>query len=436
MPRVSDTLRTAIAILVAAALGIAGLHVAAAAVYYVSDTGNDKKGNGSKDSPWRSLQRATDQLKAGDQIMVTAGKYEPFHVEASGKPEARIIIKASEPGVRISGYESFDGRYVGISILASYVTLDGFDVDVGLNGHDKSRGIRVSGTPGHYVYDVHIINNHVANAGWVGITASYAENIHIEGNHVHGSRGQHGIYVANSADNPVIRHNVSFGNAQAGIQVNADPQLPGDGIIEGAIIEDNILHHNGLKGSAALNLASVRNSTIAGNLLYKNFSQGIASWDDEAGHRYGCKGNVYLNNTVVMPEGSRHALVFRHGSSDNTIYNNILIHLGDRDGLAFDSSSMPNLRSDNNIVSRVEDPKGEIVSLALWHGMSGLDQHSLVVSPARLFLNYQADDYTLASDSPAIDRGLGRPEVLQDLRGTRRPQGKALDIGAYEHPEK
>ncbi len=407
--------------------------VAYAFTYYVSEVGSDKAGDGSREHPWRSLQRASDNSKPGDHVMVSAGTYRPFHIETPGKPTARILFVASGSGVRIKGYEYFAGRYAAVSVMASYITLEGFEIDVGLDENSNSRGIRVSGVPEDYVKAVQIYNNHVANAGWVGITTSYAEGVVIQGNHVQGSRGQHGIYVANSADHPIIRGNVVFDNAQAGIQVNADPQLPGDGVIEGAIIENNILYRNGHRGSAALNLASVRNSRISGNLLYENASQGLASWDDEAGNRYGCKNNLYLNNTVVMPKGSRHALVFRHGSSGNAVYNNILVHLGERDGLAIDSSSMPGLKSDFNVVSRIEDPEGKLVELSRWREITGLDRHSFAANPDDLFVDHQHHVYELVASSPAIDKGTPRSEVGKDLRGLPRPQGISLDIGAYEH---
>jgi parallel beta-helix repeat protein len=409
------------------------LRAAHASTYYVSVAGHDKSGDGSKDLPWRGLQRAADRVKPGDHVMISAGSYKPFHIVTDGRSAAPISFTANGPDVHIKGYEFYDDRYVAVSILASYVTLEGFEIDVGLTSPSKSRGIRVSGTDGEHVHGVQVLNNKVANAGWVGITTSYAEGVRIEGNHVWGSRGQHGIYVANSADNPIIRGNILFDNAQAGIQINADPELPGDGIIEGAIVENNILYRNGHRGSAAINLASVRNSRIVGNLLYKNLAQGIASWDDEAGTRYGCMNNLYLNNTVIMPESSRHVMSFRHGSHGNRVYNNILVHLGGKDGLAVDDSSFPGLISDHNVVSMLESTEGRIVTLAQWKEATGLDRASFTSTPEELFSDFSNDRYTLSPSSAAIDAGTARQEVKQDLRGVIRPQGKSLDIGAYEY---
>ena len=41
-------------------------------------------------------------------------------------------------------------------------------------------------------------------------------------------------------------------------------------------------------------------------------------------------------------------------------------------------------------------------------------------------------DYTLRPDSPALNRGVALPEVLEDFQGQPRPAGAGYDIGADE----
>jgi len=53
---------------------------------------------------------------------------------------------------------------------------------------------------------------------------------------------------------------------------------------------------------------------------------------------------------------------------------------------------------------------------------------------ASAFSDVTRQDYTLAPGSPAVDTGTGIPEVTTDRIGTIRPQGPALDVGAYERP--
>ncbi|HHO68175.1 MAG TPA: right-handed parallel beta-helix repeat-containing protein, partial [Gammaproteobacteria bacterium] len=296
----------------------------------------------------------------------------------------------------------------------------------------RSRGIRVSGEEGDHVRGVHVLRNRIRNAGWVGITTSYADDVLIDGNTVWGSKEEHGIYVANSADNPVITNNTVFLNPEAGIQINGDPELGGDGIITGALVAGNRIYLNGSAGSAALNLASVRDSVFMNNLIYDNQSQGIANWDDEGGEEYGCKNNLYINNTVIMPPGSRHVFSLRHGSTGNTVLNNVFLHLGGKDSLAVDRASIAGLRSDYNIVTRIEDTAGRLVTLESWQQQTGQDQHSFVATAAEVFKDAASHDYSLREGSPAIGRGVAVEVLDKDITGAVR-EGPRPDIGAYRY---
>ena len=146
------------------------------------------------------------------------------------------------------------------------------------------------------------------NGRW-GIFTGYALNVRIDNNETSYSAAEHGIYVSNSSDNPYIRWNRAHHNRASGIQINADPALPGDGIISGAVVSRNIAYENGVGGGAAINLASVRNSLISNNLLFNNHASGIAGWDDGVGNTFGTQGNRFFNNTIVQASDGRFALV-------------------------------------------------------------------------------------------------------------------------------
>lgn len=431
----SPRLARAAASLLAASLFALSL-AASAADYYVSPDGNDERGDGSRSRPWRSLQRAADTVGPGDTVHVADGAYEPFHIETSGKPGRPIRFRAMGTAAVISGTRVFDERPVAISVLASHVVIEGFRVRVSPTPRDgRTRGIRISGTYRRHVTGVHVIRNRVENAGWVGITTSYADDVVIEDNVVSGSYREHGIYLANSGDRAVVRRNIVFDNAEAGIQLNADPHQPGDGISSGNLIAGNVLYRNGRHGSAAINLASVRDSVIANNLIYDNYAQGIAAWDDEAGDGYGSKNNLFAHNTVVMPAGNRrHALSLRHGSTGNVVKNNILLHLGSGDSLAVDASSLPGLVSDHNLLTRIEDTSGRIVGLREWQASRNLDRRSIGVDADTLFVDPGSGNYMIRPGSPAHDAGDPSVGIEADIANTPRPQGRAPDIGAYEIP--
>ena len=57
----------------------------------------------------------------------------------------------------------------------------------------------------------------------------------------YGSVNSHGIYVANSCVNPVVRGNELYNNYKAGVHFNGDiSSAPGDGIVHNALVENNI----------------------------------------------------------------------------------------------------------------------------------------------------------------------------------------------------
>src|SRR5262249_44934396 len=147
------------------------------------------------------------------------------------------------------------------------------------------------------------------NQTW-GLFTDYSDDLLIEYNECAGSRVEHGIYVSNSGDRPVIRYNLVHDNNASGIQINADPSLlepslgtRGDGITANAVLEGNVIYNNGVAGGAAINLASVRTSRIVNNLLYNNRAGGITGWDDGNGIQWGSKNNTVLHNTVYFRPG-------------------------------------------------------------------------------------------------------------------------------------
>ncbi|MBL8525236.1 MAG: fibronectin type III domain-containing protein, partial [Betaproteobacteria bacterium] len=436
---------------------LAGIGAANGATLYVATTGSNATGNGSLNNPWATIQFAINNaaFTPGSEIIVQDGQYAPFYVDKSGSTAAlRYTIRAAGSNARIFDTVVYDGRPASIHVSRSYVTIDGFIVDanktVGDSDGVRSRGIRVSGLPTAHVIDVRILNNKVSNAGWVGISTSYAQDVLIEGNEISNSKGQHGLYVANSADGPIIRRNVSHHNAWAGIQINADPETteddPVDGIITNALVEQNISYSNGIGGTGTVggnpntggggsfDFASIRNSRIINNLSYDNQRQGIVLWDDGYGDAFGSKNNLIANNTVVMPAGTGHAFSIRNGSTGNTVRNNILIHLdsSNNDSIAIDPESLTGTFVSNyNIVTRFEDTGGNIVNLVTWRSQTGQDANSFTGTTS-IFTNFAARDFTLASGSAAINAGTTVALVTTDILGTARPQGAGYDIGAYE----
>jgi parallel beta-helix repeat protein len=234
-----------------------------AATYYVSVTGNDLN-SGSTTSPFRTIQKGADVAIAGDTVTVRPGTYAGAKFSRSGTSAAPIRF-VGEPGAIVNTKGSLNTNNDNLWIRnASYIHLEGFEV------HSAGRsGIGIQGEPTAHVLGIVIRNNYCHNNSRWGIFTGYAEGIRIENNETSFSAIEHGIYVSNSADNPVITGNRAHHNNASGIQINADPLLAGDGIISNAVIDSNIIYENGVAGGAAINLASVTNSLIQNNYSTK-----------------------------------------------------------------------------------------------------------------------------------------------------------------------
>ena len=372
-------------------------------IYYVRPDGHDSasgKGNTSNTSTgaWLTLQHAANLVAAGDTVYVADGNYAGFMLRASGTSSMPITFQAIGTGANIISRNATTSDGINIesysSILPSYIVIDGFNVS-----NQPRMGIRVIGGTG-----VVIKNNTVRNSLDCGIFSGNTPSIQVLDNTTYnnGTTGlQHNIYVSNAAsDNCVIRGNIVYGaNGGNGIQVNGDYLEGGDGYIDNAIIEDNIVYSNRQKG---LSLISIRYATVQNNVIYNNgTSAGGIHIVDQQGSHYSIN-NMVVNNTIDEP--SIAAVRINSGSTGNTVFNNICIG---STGIVFEGSG--NYQS-NNYSST---------------GGSGI------------FANYAGHDYRLSAASPAIGYGLATyqsdtPPAL-DIIGTTRPQNGVIDAGAYEY---
>lgn len=403
------------------------------AEFYVAPTG-DNAALGTSGAPWRTLQHAADRVAPGDRVVVRAGDYQGFYLDTSGTAGSPIEFFA-EPGVLINSPTNGAGNQDGINLeLASHIILDGFSV----TGMPRA-GIRSVGLASNMAEFVTIRNVHAYDNGRWGIFTGHVNDLLIENNETSGSIAEHGIYVSNSGDRPVIRGNATWGNHGAGIHMNGDESLGGDGLISGALVSGNLIHGNAaridggpLGGGSGINMDGVQNSRVENNLLFDNHASGISLFMQDGAA--GSSDNVVVNNTIHQAADGRWALNIQNGSTNNTLLNNIVVTQHSfRGALDVSADSLPGLVSDYNVVASRFTTNGgsSIMTLAQWQTATGQDAHSLTATPAQLFENWSSGDYQLRSGSPAINAGTSLQAPLVDLNGTARPPG-AVDIGALE----
>lgn len=394
---------------------------ARAADYWVGSRGRDAAGQGSRTRPWATLQYAADRVRAGDTVHVLDGDYAGFDLRRGGTRDASVGFKAEGKQVRIvrRNRKTPDGINVE---GAGNVVIDGFIVN------DMPRaGVRA-------VFGSHVTIRGIRadhNVAW-GIFTAHCDDVAIMDNQVSGSVKEHGIYVSNSGDRPLIRGNVSSGNRGCGIHMNGDLSQGGDGIISGAVVENNIIFGNGRGGGSGINCDCVQHSTIQNNLLYDNHSSGISLYRIDGAA--GSKGNFVINNTIVQAADARWAINITNKSTNTVVVNNILFHKGSNGSINISADSLTGFRSDHNIVvDRFSPDDGDrFIALTEWRSATGLDRHSQVSKPQDLFVNDASNDYHLRAGCPAIDAANPAVAPSYDIEGQKRPAGARPDIGVYE----
>lgn len=348
---------------------------------YVAPDGQDAN-PGTRTAPLRSLARAAQLVTPGTVVNVLPGTYQGgFRTTVDGQPGARIVFRSTErwrarivPPPLSTGALGWDNR-------ASYVDIEGFDVDgsTGTDGPDASGGLRW--TIGIYSagsYD-RIVGNHVhhvaipvpcTGSGGAGIAVDgyhNGVNPEVTGNSVHdigppGCRWVHGIHAGTPA---VIRHNVVYRIAAAGIHLwhDAHDVVVANNTVTtsdiGIVVGAGDFHHTNAPNDY---------TQVVNNIVFDN-GRGIAEQGATGSH------NTYRNNLVFG------------------------------------------------------NPDGD------WQLADGMT-HSGTVAADPKFAGYTREgipDFRLASESPAIGKGLADGAVVPDFDGKLRSARDPLDIGAIQH---
>lgn len=343
--------------------------------YYVATTGSDSN-PGTQAAPFRSIMKAAGVAKSGSTVHVASGTYaETITTTANGTASARIrYVSDTKWGAKIVPASSAESMW---KADGGYTDIDGFQVD-GSGSSTATIGMRLTGgnsaIMNSWVHHVGV-NAQCNSNGGAGLLADQGRgqtfsNYDFTGNVVHDVGGNCGwFHGIYHSSTGTVKNNMVYASGQ-GINMGHDS-------------------HN----------VKVVNNTIFGNANY-----GI--W-------YGGCTEAYTSNNCPI--------------SGHEVHNNIIYDNGGGIQGPIASEDGSNSFKNNLVYRNTRDFDLSPNSLNQVSGMPSVDPQ---------FTNYirtGGGNYHLKSTSPAIDKGLATNAPSNDIDGTPRPRGAAVDIGAYEY---
>jgi hypothetical protein len=436
-----------------------------AANFYVDPEHGDPANDGSAGRPWRSLQEVFDRgrvesrtwdslpykqgsrlvpknpgapVKAGDTVWLRNGYYGDLLIQSYYNADC----------ITIAAVEGHTPRFRSVHLRSgSHWALKGLYVSPEFGAGEKPRtlvDLESHGWQGP-IHDI-LVEQCVLQSAEDTSRWSAAEwnELACNGIEVDGTR-------------MTVRHN-RLKNVDFGISVSAPHSL----------VEHNTIENFAGDGLRGLGDHSVFQYNLVKNCydVNANHDDGFQSWSrGPKGVGTGeVVGIVLRGNTIINYEdpGQPHRGALQGiGCFDGTyvdwiIENNVVIvdhyhgiTLGGARGCRIVNNTVidPNDRRPGPAAVRVGNHKNGApssgctirnnlaTSLHVQSGQEMTADHNLIVDePTSFFVDFAGCDLRLRNGSLAIDAGSPdlAPEI--DVVGTSRPQGRAVDLGAYEHP--
>jgi hypothetical protein len=225
--------------------------------FYVSPSGSDTN-PGTSTRPWRSLQRAFDNVGPGQTVFLKGGTYPDWaELSSNGTPTAPITVRsAAGEQATLTGRLKLTGSYLAASNLrfVGGTSANNRDVLLYVAGarhveiaHDKFTGGTMSaiyvGDPGHPSRDVQIIANRIWRNGshWNldhGIYFGTGTGGLIANNIITGNKA-YGIQLYPQAVSVIVASNTIVGNGRSGIILGGEATTSSHNVIANNIIADN-----------------------------------------------------------------------------------------------------------------------------------------------------------------------------------------------------
>lgn len=262
---------------------------------YVSTSGADS-GQGSREAPFRTIQRALKAARPGDVIHVQAGEY-PGNVAidgpvSAGRADAPIRL-VGEGRVRI-----VPGKQGGtlIQVRRPYWRIENLEVDA--RGQKRFAAAFERDTQGSALVGSHLYGGTMG----AGVsTALGARGVLIEGNHIHdfrkaGGGDSHGVVVQATSRDIVIRKNDIHSTSGDAVQCLKPDH--GQAPAQGVRIENNHLHAT---HENAVDIKTCRDVVVSGNRMHGFRKSGSSAGEAVVVHY--SASNVRVENNDISDAG-------------------------------------------------------------------------------------------------------------------------------------
>jgi hypothetical protein len=435
-------------------VALTALH-AAAGVFYVDRShpvAADLPSHGAEDQPWLTIQYAADQIGAGDTVYVKAGTYAEAVILATSGASGAEIVFAAYPGdtVTLDGSSVTMDAYSGLFHLEGlqHVRIEGFHL-VHATATNHNYGIAVDG--GSWIT---LKGNRTFDTSSSGIIVWGSSHILIDGNEIElacsaGAASENEcLTIGESSFFEISNNHVHHGSQVRGEGIDAK-----DGSTNGSVHHNHVHHVVGVGIYVDAWDKSTGSIDVSHNLVHDVQGNGFAVGSEQGGHL----SNIRFFNNIAYDNLwtglSAHACCTEdHPVSNLLIVNNTVHDNGDTSvsepwgGGIFDENEdatnvviRNNLCFDNlnfQIALEIPNPETVIVDHNLVEPFRG-DEHEVQGDDHQEGDPQLADpanhNYHLLEGSPAVDTGSAVDAPSDDFDGQPRPQGQAIDIGAFEH---
>ncbi len=435
--------------------------------YYVSPAGNNSN-PGTLERPWKDPGYASRKLKPGDTLIILNGTYvlrefdQDIIIPPSGRENAWITIKG-ESGKRPI-LKSGENLLTAIDLSGkSYIKIENLEIthEEGENARD---GVEILNREASHIILKDLYIHHLDE---FGINIGDVEDITIENcvisycgfGAIGGPRGVSGGWRDAKIKNCTLSYSGHYYQGTQGPGPYDRPDgfgiEPSQGPIE---ISNTKVEHNRGDGIDS----KAKNTYIHECIVANNFADGIKLWGGGSKMEncliYG-RGDGDTSTTpwaaiVIDTEKSKGVFEIVNTTVDDYVGKNYLMYV---------QYDHPNTNITLKIQNTIFSARGQNSFIYIAPGVDLTLSHNLFYMPNTdrvlehgtsvytsqnintigvgnlygnpLFVNPEfgnEGDYRLRDGSPGIDAGeeTGAPSI--DLLGTSRPQGKSVDIGAYE----